>query len=370
MKQLLLVASLLALFAFSGLAQTAANINNKPDVASPPPQRQPSLQITSPASGTTVSPGQTVTVTVTSPVGLTFSEVDVIGEFPIGMSTVAKSVPAQIPVTIPSSIACGPRVLTAEGTTASGASAESASITIDVERPDFPVSLSASFTSLTLESQGETTPFVFFAKFSDGAVLRVNESSYVTYTSSNTAIATVDTFGKVTAVGPGETFVVAQYTLGSLTNQISIPVSVQLPMLTASPSSLTFASQSVGTTSRPQRVTLSNVSGGTLSILSISASSDFSETDNCVASSPLGSSGTCVANVTFSPTAAGARAGTLTISNSANTVPMSLSPSGTGTTAPWPFRTKPEALASPGGGWEVLYDGPINLKAGRVIRIR
>src|SRR6266446_603399 len=101
-------------------------------------QTQPSLQITAPATGTVVSPGQTLSVSVTSPAGLVFSEVVVIGEYPIGMSALATSVPAQISVAIPSAIACGSHMLTAEGTTTSGQNAESVSIMIDVERPDFP----------------------------------------------------------------------------------------------------------------------------------------------------------------------------------------------------------------------------------------
>ena len=77
-------------------------------------QSQPALQITTPTSGTTVSPGQTLSVTVGSPAGLTFAQVDVIAESPIGLTTSTTSLPAQFSVSIPSNIACGPRMLTAE----------------------------------------------------------------------------------------------------------------------------------------------------------------------------------------------------------------------------------------------------------------
>jgi hypothetical protein len=204
---------------------------------------------------------------------------------------------------------------------------------IDVERPDFPVSLSASTSALTFESQGQRTTFVLFAHYSDGIVLRVTESSYVTYSASNTAVATVSASGAVTAVASGDAFIIATYTLGSLTNQISIPVSVQLPMLTASPSSLSFPSQGVGTSSQPQQVILSNASGGILNVLSVTATSDFSETDNCIASSPLGASGSCTVNVTFSPTGVGSRTGNIKIANSANVVPIAIPLTGTGAAA-------------------------------------
>src|SRR5258708_14675154 len=125
-----------------------------PVIASQAQQTQPAVRITVPRTGTVVSPGQTLSVSVNSPAGLAFSQVVVIAEHPIGMSTIATSVPAQFSVNIPSAIACGPHMLTAGGTTTSGQNAESISIMIDVERRDFPVSLSASTSSLTLESQG------------------------------------------------------------------------------------------------------------------------------------------------------------------------------------------------------------------------
>ncbi len=297
-------------------------------------QGQAPLQITAPTSGAIVSPGQTLSVTVGSPAGLTFAQVDVIGEFPIGLTTSATSLPAQFSVTIPSNIACGPRMLTAEGTTTSGQNVESVSIMIDVERSDFPQSLTASTSALTLESQGQQASFVLLATYADGTILRATESSYVTFASSNGAVATVDATGIVTAVASGDAFINVAYTRGSVTLQIPIPVSVQFPMLTASPSSLTFPSQGVGTVSSSQQVTLNNASGGTMNVLSVAATSDFSETDNCIASSPLGANGSCAVNVTFSPTATGSRTGNLNIANSANIGLMSIALIGTGTAAP------------------------------------
>ena len=81
-----------------------------------------------------------------------------------------------------------------------------------------------------------------------------------------------------------------------------------------SPGSLTFFSQLVGTASEPQAVTLSNAaSAGLLTISSIAASGDFSETGNCGGSLAPGTS--CTINVTFEPTVTGARTGTLTVTD-------------------------------------------------------
>jgi hypothetical protein len=100
------------------------------------------------------------------------------------------------------------------------------------------------------------------------------------------------------------------------------------PVAVASPTSLTFSGQTVGTASASQPVTLTNNGPGSLTINSISANGDFSESDNCV--SPLAASSSCTINVTFTPSATGARTGTLTVSDSAFVTPQIVALSGTG----------------------------------------
>ena len=104
----------------------------------------------------------------------------------------------------------------------------------------------------------------------------------------------------------------------------SAPV-VSLSLL---PSSLTFTSQTQGTTSAAQTVTLSNTSSALLNITSIIASGDFAATSNCGTSLAAGAN--CAISVTFTPTAAGTRTGTLTITSNASGSPHTVSLSGTG----------------------------------------
>lgn len=212
------------------------------------PQGKPVLQITSPPSGVVVNPGQTLTVTVTSPAGLAFQMIAVIGPDPIGFNTLASSVPAQFSIAIPSDADCRLYTLTADGLTQSGQHVTSASIQIDVERPDFPVSLSASDSGLALESQGEQVHLAVLADFADGSTVDVTHSTLLSYASSNPAVATVDASGTVTVVAAGNAFVTAKYTILGQSLQISIPVNVSHPKLTVSPAS---SSQSVGTSSQP-----------------------------------------------------------------------------------------------------------------------
>jgi Abnormal spindle-like microcephaly-assoc'd, ASPM-SPD-2-Hydin/Beta-propeller repeat len=100
-----------------------------------------------------------------------------------------------------------------------------------------------------------------------------------------------------------------------------------------SPTSLTFPTQLVGTSSRAQGVTLTNNGTSAVSITSISIaganSSDFSETNTCGASIAAGAS--CTITVTFKPTSSGTRAATVSVADNAAGSPQTLSLTGTGT---------------------------------------
>jgi hypothetical protein len=93
-----------------------------------------------------------------------------------------------------------------------------------------------------------------------------------------------------------------------------------------SSSSLSFSGQSVSTTSPPQSITLTNTGNGTLTNLTITASGDFAQTNNCTSS--VDASGSCTINVTFTPTADGKRTGALTLTDSASDSPQTVNLNG------------------------------------------
>src|SRR5260370_30766100 len=109
----------------------------------------------------------------------------------------------------------------------------------------------------------------------------------------------------------------------------SLSVVLNRPALALRPAQLSFPSQLVGTTGQPKTITLYNPGIEPLSTQSVAASSDFSETDNCVGS--VGAGKNCALNVTFKPTASGSRNGTLTISDNAQGSPQAIPLSGMGT---------------------------------------
>jgi phospholipase C len=84
------------------------------------------------------------------------------------------------------------------------------------------------------------------------------------------------------------------------------------------PASLTFGAQTVGTTSPSQTFTVGNVGSANLTFASIAATGDFAQTNNCP--SPLIPGGTCTVTVTFTPTATGARTGSIVLSDSNGTI--------------------------------------------------
>jgi hypothetical protein len=92
---------------------------------------------------------------------------------------------------------------------------------------------------------------------------------------------------------------------------------------------LAFNKQTVGTTSAPQIVTLTNTGKTALTISSMKATGQFGMTSTCGTSVAPGAN--CAISVTFSPKTKGAKSGTVTINDSASSKPMVIELSGTGT---------------------------------------
>ena len=101
--------------------------------------------------------------------------------------------------------------------------------------------------------------------------------------------------------------------------------------LTANPASVAFGNQAVGSTSSAQTVTVSNPGTTAAAISSVSTSAPFAQTNNCGNSLAAGAS--CSVQVSFTPTAAGAANGTLSVASNAPGSPLTVALSGTGTTA-------------------------------------
>ena len=113
------------------------------------------------------------------------------------------------------------------------------------------------------------------------------------------------------------------------------------PAVTLTPTSLTYASQTVGTTSAPKTITVKNSGGANLFINSAATHSlDFTTSDDQCSGLTLPPGGTCVMSFTFSPTQNGTRTTTFQVTDNAPNSPQSATLTGTGvggTAAPLAF---------------------------------
>ena len=99
------------------------------------------------------------------------------------------------------------------------------------------------------------------------------------------------------------------------------------PVLNAAPASLSFAGTDVGSSSAAQAVTVTNSGTAAATVSGVTATGDFSQTNNC---SSVATGSSCTVNVTFKPTASGTRTGTLTVTSNANNSPATVSLTGSG----------------------------------------
>jgi hypothetical protein len=106
-------------------------------------------------------------------------------------------------------------------------------------------------------------------------------------------------------------------TAGAVTTLVTLSGQGALPGINASPSTISFGSLPVHTTSQAQTVTVSNTGSAPLQIGSVSGTGDFAETDNC-AEKTIAPGSYCVLNVTMTPSTTGTRTGTIQIDDNAD----------------------------------------------------
>ena len=116
---------------------------------------------------------------------------------------------------------------------------------------------------------------------------------------------------------------------GGVTNTVSLSGTGTAPgpVLDAAPASLSFAGTVVGSSSAAQTVTVTNSGTSAASVSGVTATGDFSQTNNC---SSVATGSSCTVTVTFKPTASGTRTGTLTVTSNANNSPTTVSLTGSG----------------------------------------
>jgi Abnormal spindle-like microcephaly-assoc'd, ASPM-SPD-2-Hydin len=221
---------------------------------------------------------------------------------------------------------------------ANGIQSNSISVNV-VAIPDF--SLTASPSSVSVGQDGTSPAVTITVVPVNGFTGSVSLSasglpSGVTAAFNPTSTTTTSslTFTATATATKGTSTVTITGVSGSLTNTTTVSLTVTAatgPIVTLSPTSLTFPSEVVGSTSAAKSVTLSNTGNAVLDISNIATSGDFAlATSTKPCGSTLAVGAKCKIEVTFTPTQAGTRTGTLSITDNAPGSPQTVALSGTG----------------------------------------
>jgi hypothetical protein len=121
------------------------------------------------------------------------------------------------------------------------------------------------------------------------------------------------------------------------------------PAIALSATTLTFASQTLGTTSAAQTVTVSNTGTAALTLAGLTvggtASAEFTRGGTCQIGTNVAAGGSCTLQVSFTPTVAGTRNATVAITHNATGGTSAVSLAGTGALAPAVASVTPTALS-------------------------
>lgn len=188
-------------------------------------QAQPSLRITSPADGSTVHPGESLTVLVEASPGEAFQVVLIFAPGPLGLpfsKTGLVAPPFRFTIQVPGGITPGMYPLTAGGVTLSKEFVYSTPITILVERADSPASITV-YPPVADFTMTEKRFLQVTGLYADRTTADLTQSTRISFVSSAPGVATVQAQGIVTPVAPGTGTITITY--GNL--KLEVPVRVR-----------------------------------------------------------------------------------------------------------------------------------------------
>jgi hypothetical protein len=191
--------------------------------------------------------------------------------------------------------------------------------------------------AITGIAMGGTNPGDFAQTNNCPATVAVNGTCTINVTFTPTAANARSAAVMITDNGAG-----SPQSVGVSGTGTAVPSAV-----TFAPTSLSFANQTVGTTSAAETITLTNGGPNPLAITGIAMGGmnpgDFAHTNNCPATVAV--NGTCTINVTFTPTAANARSAAVVTTDNGAGSPQSVGVSGTGTAVPSTVTFAPTSLS-------------------------
>ena len=303
---------------------------------------EPRLTILKPDDGTTVAPGDILHIEVSPPVGIPLRFMGIEGT--LGISNQFREAPPYsftltVPVEDQAGAAdplIGKHTLYAAANATETNEGYSASIVVDVEEPNLPLELSVATQGsqygpphLDFYSTGQEEVVRIFGEFRDHHELDVTVSTYLKLFSGDSRVVVVEfdgVNGRITSVGRGATYVFAEYSRDGQTVKLRLPVKVENPTtgLVPEPTFLKFGDQPVGTSSDPQRVTITNLAAEPVAVDKLKILGDFVESDDCSDVPLAAEGGTCTITVTFKPSAPGPQKAKIDLQNNFYSAPSIL----------------------------------------------
>ncbi len=305
---------------------------------------------------TSTSAAQTVILTNSGGFPTTISSIAATGDFvasntcPIAPATLAPTATCSISVTATPTVS-GSR----SGSVTITSDAKSSPNAISLNVIGVPPQISLSTTALNFGDEGVTSTSAAQAVIlTNSGGFPASISSIVAtgdFAASNTcptapvklapaATCTISVTATPTFVGSRSGSVTITSDAKSSPDAISLSVNGVPPQISLSAKTLSFGNQLVATKSAVQSITVSNSGAFPASIGSIVAAGDFAASNNCpTAPTKLAPAATCAINVTATPTVAGARSGSVTITSDAGSSPDEVDLSVNG--------VQPQALLTP-----------------------
>ncbi len=227
----------------------------------------------------------------------------------------------------------GANIVTTVVTAQDGVTTKTYTVTVTRAAPSTNANLSGLvLSSGTLSPAFTAGTLTYTASVGNGVVsLTVTPTiadATATVTVNGTAVASGSASGAIAlVVGDNTVTTVVTAQDGSTTRTYTVTVTrAAAPgVVTPSPLTLDFGGQSMNTTAPAQTITLTNTGGSSLTVTSVTVSTYFAVSHDC---SALAVSAFCTATITFTPTAAGALNGTLTVATSAGNFTANLAGTG------------------------------------------
>jgi trimeric autotransporter adhesin len=302
--------------------------------------------------GVASTPAQTVTVKNNGTSALTITTIAVSGanaadfnetdNCPKTPTTIAVNATCTISVTF-TPAAVGARTATINITDDASGSPQTIALSGNGVAPAATLNSNAlNFTGVVVNTTSATAQTVTLTNGGTAALTIAKFAITGPFTQTNTcgtsvaagANCTISVKFAPTAVGPatGAVTITDNATPTTQTITLTGTAVAATPGVSLSSSSLTFTDQFVGTTSATaQTVTVTNNGTASLTISKVAVTGAYSETDNCTTGA-IAQGSSCTINVKFTPAAAGANAGTITITDNATPGTQTVTLTGNGFT--------------------------------------